>query len=85
MKANWKPASEAPKDGTKILVRTSMGFEIAHWYEIPQIRYEHVEGDLYRRIEHPGYGGWDSNYFELWTELPELPPEPTHLPKDDEE
>lgn len=82
----WRPIAEAPKDGTSILV-TRLGadigpdpMEITKWCIMEECpRFEHVEGDLYRKIAVEPSMFWDGNGHRAthWMPLPP-PPEDDH-------
>lgn len=70
----WKPASEAPTDGTKILVWARYdGYELTEHYTMKRDVYDHVEDDLYRKRTEVSYEGWNSNSFDWWRPLPSPP------------
>ena len=72
-----------PMDGTKILVFTVHGeIELSDWYVIPRHHYEHVEHNLYRKIDEEPYDGWNSNTFNWWMPLPGAPVQPEHTPSE---
>jgi hypothetical protein len=68
----WKPKDQAPTDGTKILAWTGLGYELTEYCPSKFTRYDHVEGDLYRKREENA-DFWNSNYFKLWCMLPPPP------------
>ena len=77
----WKPIETAPKDGTWFLIcRTGEGFDS---YEVgcfdPSMadRYEHVEGDLYRKTQVSIYDWRRFNNVHRATHWAPLPPPPT--------
>jgi hypothetical protein len=79
----WQPIETAPKDGTQILVARagdSVGvddIEITEWCVMARSHYEHVEGDLYRKVEEEPHCFWNGNGHRAthWMPLPE-PPKP---------
>ena len=81
MTPEWQPISTAPKDGTHILVARAgddvgmNAIEICDWFVIENSHYEHVEGDLYRKITDKPYAAWNGNGHRAthWMPLPEPP------------
>ncbi len=75
----WRPMDTAPKDGTKILIICATDeepeIEITEWYTINHFTYDHVEGEMYRRVPIPGYSGWNGNGHRAthWAQLPDAP------------
>ena len=70
----WQPIETAPKDGTKILVFTAMGeIEMSEWYVSKNYRYDHIEGDVYKKVLDEEVGLWNSNYPTHWMPLPKPP------------
>lgn len=78
---DWRDISTAPKDGTRILIGRAgedVGadpVEITYWYVIESARYEHVKGDLYRRVIDKPISGWNGNGHRAthWMPLPAPP------------
>ncbi len=78
--SEWPPIDSAPKDGTQILVariNDDVGcdpIEITEWCVSDYPTYEHVEGDLYRKISHlSGYWNGNGHRATHWMPLPEPP------------
>lgn len=78
---DWQDISTAPKDGTPIQITRQgsnvgpLPVEITYWYEIPLSHYEHVEGDLYRKVDDAPHEGWNGNGHRAthWRPLPTPP------------
>lgn len=84
MPSEWRDIETAPRDGTRILIARAgenVGcdeIEITEWYVVEVYHYEHVEGDLYRKVKGKASEGWNGNGHRAthWMPLPE-PPEAT--------
>lgn len=83
MSADWQPIETAPKDGTRILICNARcpedEIEITEWFVIPREHYEHVEGDLYRKVSDDPYEAWNGNGHRATHWMP-LPAPPTDTP-----
>lgn len=77
----WQPIETAPKDGTRILIARAGedvgpdAIEITEWFVIESHHWEHVEGDLYRKVADKPYESWNNNGHRAthWQPLPEPP------------
>ncbi len=71
----WQPKETAPKDGTKILVyeKSLEEFVVTYWYVIENYHYKEIGDGLYRKIPDKPIEGWNSNYFDYWMPLPDVP------------
>jgi len=84
MKTEWRTIESAPKDGTRILIarrgdKVGMDeIEITEWFVIEQSHFEHIEGNLYRKVQDDPYMAWNDNGHRAthWMPLPK-PPEET--------
>lgn len=73
--SEWQPIETAPKDGTKILVACAYGgVEISEWCELERFHWEHVDGNLWRKVEEEPSCFWNSNHPTHWMPLPPPPP-----------
>lgn len=68
----WLPGETAPTDGTKFIGITTLGPELTNRFTSKSVRFEHVEGDLYRRVEEE-HAFWNNNTPLLWCPIPPLP------------
>lgn len=76
----WRDISEAPRDGTEVLVTDGTDVKTGWWYEKYYYHEEYVrttkEGDIYRTDkEDAGY--WDSDLNKSPTHFMPLPSPPT--------
>lgn len=79
----WQPIETAPKDGTHILIAKAddpngVGMdqiEITEWCVLENFHWEHVEGDLYRKVPDEPNEFWNGNGHRAthWMPLPEPP------------
>lgn len=80
--AGWRPIEEAPRDGTPILVARAGEdeIEITEWCSMPVWHFEHVEGDLYRKVQDEPREFWNGNGHRAthFMPLPAPPEEPDH-------
>lgn len=74
----WYPAETAPLDGTYFIVCSTMGYELAHYYELEHEVYDPVGDGLFRKRKENYSTGFNVNHFEWWTPLPPLPEGASH-------
>ena len=77
----WRPIADAPKDGTYILAAREgedLGIapiEVIEWCSFERFHWEHVEGDLYRKVVDKPDEFWNGNGHRATHWMP-LPPAP---------
>lgn len=79
----WRPIATAPKDGTRILMSRAgenigiYEIEINEWCSMERSYFEHVEGDLYRKVQDKPHEFWNGNGHRAthWMPLPTPPRE----------
>jgi len=77
----WQPIETAPKDGTPILILDMNGesIEITEWCTHKWTDYEHVEGELYRKVETEStYWNGNGHRATHWMPLPPPPAVSSH-------